>query len=335
MAAAKKNPGWPGLFLMAAVFCAILSLTAQRMEGPGLYVTLCQWAVPAFFMVYGMNALGEGKLALGSVFLNMVLPTFCLLVVWSAVYAIVSHLLGGGGVSLFGVWNALKAAALGDTYIHLWILYPLLGLYLVHPVLQRFAGSASRGEVCYFLMLCFVVASLLPVWTAFFPDSVIAVLLERLQIHLVLGWTGYYVAGWYFFHYTISRMSEFIVYGLGILGLMLTVTGDALFGGGSLWQGYTAPGVALTSVALCVLFRYVLGVSEERARRQTAYRLGSCAMGIYLAHQLWVLLFDWLGVSALPIPAVLGVVVFTLIYMLASIPVAWLAGKIPGLGRRL
>ena len=134
-------------------------------------------------------------------------------------------------VSWSGILGALRSAALGDVYFHLRVLYPLLGLYLVHPVPRRFTAAASRGEVLYFLLLCFLFASLLPAWTAFHPEGVVGALLERLQVHLVLGYAGYYVAGWYLRHYTIGRVPEFLLYLLGILGLVLTLGGDALLGG--------------------------------------------------------------------------------------------------------
>lgn len=93
----------------------------------------------------------------------------------------------------------------------------------------------------YFLLLCFLFASLLPAWTAFHPEGVVGALLERLQVHLVLGYAGYYVAGWYLRHYTIGRVPEFLLYLLGILGLVLTLGGDALLGGGGSCGTATPP----------------------------------------------------------------------------------------------
>ena len=228
------------------------------------------------------------------------------------------------------------SAAQGNTYFHLWILYPLIGLYLVHPLLQRFAASASRGEVLYVLGLAFLFASVLPLWATFHPNQVFTVLLERFQIHMVLGYMGYYLAGWYLRHFTIGRIPEFLLYILGILGMVLTLAGPSLIGGGrDLWYSYTAPGVALTAAALCTLFRYVLGVSEERSRRSAVYALGECVFGVYLFHQIWALMFRWFGISPLALEAVASVPVFALIYFLLSLPFAWLFAHIPGAGRWL
>ena len=191
MARGDRNMGWPGFFRVFTVLCAMMLLLAQSGQqqvaaGSGawqvlsVYEGLTCWAVPALFMLGGMLALEEGRPQVSASLLGLALPTFCLLVFWGAVYAVVSHLLGGGLLSWRGVWAALVSAAKGNTYFHLWVLYPLIGLYLVHPVLHRFTASASRGEMRYFLGLCLLFASLLPLWTALRPESAVAAQLERL-----------------------------------------------------------------------------------------------------------------------------------------------------------
>lgn len=63
--------------------------------------------------------------------------------------------------------------------------------------------------------------------------------------------------------------------------------------------------------------------------------LGECVFGIYLIHQLWVLVFRWFGVPPLAFGAALSVPVFAGIYFLLSLPFAWLIARIPGVGRWL
>ena len=347
MAARDRNLGWPGFFRVFTVLCAIMLLLAQQGQalvpaGSGqwqvlsVYEGLTSWSVPALFLLWGMFALDGGKPHFPSALLGLALPAFCLLVFWGAVYAVVAYLLGGGTLTPGGVWGALVAAASGDTYFHLWPLYPLVGLYLVHPVVHRFTASASRGEVLYFLGLCLLFAGFLPLWSAFHPDSVLAAQLERFRVHLVLGWVGCYVAGWYLRHYTISRVAEFLLYFLGVLGLVLTLMGPQLIGGSrELWYTYTSPNVVLAAVAFCTLFRYVLGVSEERSRRRAVYQVGAYAFGIYLFHQLWVLVFRWFGISMLSLPLALAVPLFALVYFALSLPFAWLVNRIPAVGPKL
>lgn len=342
MAKGDRNVGWFGFFRAFTVLCAIMLLLSQSGQNTAaggawqvlsVYEGLTSWAVPALFMLWGMTALEDGRQTLSASLLSHALPTFCLLVLWGAVYAVAAQLVNGAGISWSGIWNALMSAARGNTYFHLWILYPLLGLYLVHPVLHRFVSSAGRSEVRYFLILCLIFANLLPVWSVFHPESVISVLLGRLRIHLVLGWAGCYVGGWYLRHYTIGRITEFSLYILGILGVVFTLMGDSLIGGGrELWYQYTAPNVVLTATALCVLFRYVLGISEERSRRRAVNEVGAYAFGIYLIHQLWVLVFRWIGISFTGFSPILSVPFFALLFFLLSAPFAWLISRIPVVG---
>ena len=347
MARGDRNLGWPGFFRVFTVLCAIMLLLAQECQGLvtagsgtwqalSVYEGLTSWTVPALFMLWGMFALEGGKPQVSAALLGLALPAFFLLVFWGAAYAVASHLLGGGGLSWGGVWAALVSAARGDTYFHLWVLYPLIGLYLVHPVIHRFTSSASRGELRYFLALCLLFASLLPLWTAFHPDSVIAGQLERLRVHLVLGWVGCYVGGWYLRHFEISRIAEYILYILGVLGLVFTLMGPRLIGGSrELWYLYTSPNVVLTAAAFCALFRYVLGISEERSRRRRLNDIGAYAFGVYLVHQLWVLVFRRLGISLLAFSPALSVPLFALVFFLLSLPFAWLVYLIPGAGPKL
>ena len=254
--AGERNHGWPGFFRTFAVFAALMLLLAQSgqelvgvssgaWQVLSIYEGLTRWSIPALFMGWGMCALeGGGKASLRGSLLGLALPAFCMLVFWGALYAVVSHLLGGGTLTLGGVWDALASAARGNTYFHLWILYPLIGLYLVHPLLQRFASSASRGEILYILALALLFAGVLPVWASFHPNWALTALLERFQVHMVLGYMGYYLAGWYLRHFVIGRAAEFLLYLLGVLGLVVTLAGPSLIGGGrELWYSNTAPGV--------------------------------------------------------------------------------------------
>ena len=181
MAKSDRNVGWPGFFRAFVVLCAIILLLAQNAleshaygSGTGawqvllVYEGITSWAVPALFMLWGMFALeGGGKSRFSDSLLHLALPTFGLLVFWGAVYALISLALGGGNFSWNTVLHALGTAAKGNTHYHLWVLYPLIGLYLVHPVIVRFTSGASRGEIIYFLILCYIFASVLPMWAAF------------------------------------------------------------------------------------------------------------------------------------------------------------------------
>ena len=157
---------------------------------------------------------------------------------------------------------------------------------------------------------------------------------------MVMGYVGYYVAGYYLREYTISRLAEAIVYVLGVLGAVVTVWGTAVLStraGGLVdtLYGYFSPNVCAFSVAVVVLFRYVLGVSEERSRRQRLGGVARIAFGIYLVHDLFIMILRSLGVTTLSFAPVASVPALTAVVFLCAFGVAWLFSKIPFLGRWL
>ena len=323
------------LMRVVTVFALILLFLAQSGSGTvfDTYEGFTCWAVPGFLMLCGAFAMERGDSLRGAL-LNLVLPTFIALVVWSAIYGVAASLLSGAGVSLAGVWAELKSAALGNTESHLWLLYILLGLYLMTPILGRFAQAADRGELVYFLVMALLFGGVLPICQSLYPNAVWVTLLERLHIHTVVCYAGCYLAGYYFRVFTISRVSEILLYILGIVGLVVTFWGSRMFGGdSSLWRSYTAPNVTLTAIAFFVLFRYLLGISEERSRRQGMHRLGAAALGIYLIHPLCLLILGHFGISVHSFPAVISIPVLALAVFLLCIPFALLRGLLPWVRR--
>lgn len=297
------------------------------------YEGFTRWAVPGLVMLCGAFALERGDSLRGAL-LELLLPAAIALVVWSAVYGMAEELLSGGRFTLAGLWGHIVDSALGNTLSHLWILYILLGLYLVTPILGRFAVSADRGEILYFIALALVFGGVLPIWEALQPGSFWVGLLNRLHVHAVVCYAGCYMAGYYFRTFVISSITEIIIYVLGIAGLAVTFLGSRVFGGGwELWFGFTAPNVTLTAIAFFVLFRYVLGISEERSRRQTMHRLGSVALGIYLIHQIFALVFRHFGITVFSLPAVASVPLLALAFFALSTPFAFLRGLLPWVKR--
>ena len=172
------------------------------------------------------------------------------------------------------------------------------------------------------------------------PSQTASLWIGNLNLHLVLGYVGYYVLGYYLKQNTLSRAAEFALYLLGALGAAVTVGGTALLSRqrGELVQvfyNYDSPNVALMSVAVFVLFRYVLGVSEERSRRERLSKAAQVSFGIYLVHDLFLMLLRRVGIDALSFAPALAVPVLAAGIFLCSFAVAWVLSKIPLVGRYL
>ncbi len=320
-----------------------VAVASQSWRVFNLYDGLVRWCVPVFVMLSGMFLLEEGKsLPLSKLLLHNCLRILICLVFWGGVYAVVEYAAAGGRLTLAGFGNALLSALRGNTHYHLWFLYMILGLYLATPILRAFCRGAGRSDYHWFFLLCFLFASVLPVAFQLWPNAtaVLRVWYERLDIQLVMGYVGYYVAGYYLKNYTIGRLTEAVIYVLGVLGAIVTVWGTAVLSGraGGLVDtlyGYFSPNVCAFSVAVVVLFRYVLGVSEERSRRQRLGGVAQISFGIYLVHDLFIMILRSLGITTLSFAPVASVPVLTAVVFLCSFAVAWLLSKIPFVGRWL
>ena len=307
------------------------------------YDALMRWCVPMFVMLSGAFLLDPKKsVRLRDIFLKYILRILVALVAWGIFYALLEYGFTGWSSVWSGIGSALHHVLWADPRYHLWFLYMMIGLYLVTPILRAFVRGASRGTLHWFFLLTFLFACLLPTLQALFPGRLAGVTAwtDRFDIHLVLGYVGYYVAGYYLKNYTLNRPAEFMIYILGILGAVAAVWGThglSLRAGtltGALLQ-YHSPNVVFMAVALFVLFRYVLGVSDERSRRQRVSGVARVSFGIFLAHDFFLALLRHFEITTLSFSPILSVPVLSAGVFLCSFAVAWLLSKIPLLGRYL
>lgn len=308
-----------------------------------LYDGLVRWCVPVFVMLSGMFLLDPKRsLPLPKLLFHNALRIFISLLFWGGIYALAELWEAGKPFSWDSVQSALLGVLRGNTHYHLWFLFMILGLYLITPVLRAFVRGAGRGDFLWLFLLCFLFASLLPTAFRLWPNAtaVIRVWYDRLSLQAVLGYAGFYVAGYYLKEFTIGRLTEAVIYILGALGAFAAVWGTrvlSLRAGGldDTLYGYFAPNVVCFAVAVFVLFRYVLGVSEERSRRQSLNTAARVSFGMYLVHDLFLMLLRHFSITTLSFAPALAVPVLAAAVFFASFLVSWLLSKLPFLGRWL
>ena len=337
---------------LAVIVCHLASrqisavaVGSQNWQVFNLYNGLARWCVPVFVMLSGMFMLDVKKgLSLTKMLFHNCLRIMVCLMFWGGVYAIAGYCTAGGRFTWTGLWRAILNALWGDTRYHLWFLYMILGLYLVTPILRAFCRGASRGDFHWFFLIAFLFASVIPTAFQLWPRADIMPVLklwyERLDIQLVMGYVGYYVAGWYLREYTLSRIAEALIYVFGIIGATITVWGTSVLShsAGRLVEtlfSFFSPNVVCFSIAIVVLFRYVLGVSEERSRKQRLGGVARISFGIYLVHDLFIQLLHILGITTLSFAPVASVPLLSALVFLCAFALAWLISHIPFVGRWL
>lgn len=310
-----------------------------------VFDSLVHWCVPVFVMLSGMFLLDPKKsLSLFDLLFRYLLRMGVALLFWGYFYEVFHHVCAGGVVNFDTLRILLGQFLRGGMEEHLWYVPMTMGLYLVTPILRAFVRGAKQSDFHWFFLVTVVFAVVLPTFLILRPSGMVSFWIGQMRIHLVFGFVGFYVAGYYLKTYTLSRLAEAIIYVLGIAGAALTVWGTwVLTAAAGYYDGtfheYLSPGVVAMSVAVFVLFRYVLGVSEERSRRQRLGGTARVSFGVYLVHIAFLTLarslISRLGLPSPPFSPVLAVPVVALLVFLPSFFVAWLVNKIPVVGRYL
>ena len=246
-----------------------------------LYDGMVRWCVPVFVMISGALLLDPGKeTMIGARIRRVLVP----LVIWSAVYSVVGLYHGGD-------WTeTVRDFFLG--HYHLWYLYMLIGLYLILPLLKKIVEN-EKLEM-YFLLLAFLFNFVIPqiVGTlelvAPTTGGVLESMVEKIDLQLVLGYSGYFVLGHWLYHRIHSKKLCMGIYLAGSLGVMLTVvlTFAASVSVGhaeKLFFSYFSCNVLFASMAVFLVFcqiRYSPGIAV------CMRELSKYTFGIFLVHPL-------------------------------------------------
>lgn len=301
------------------------------------YDSLVRFCVPVFVMISGvlfMNPDWEIKTSdLYRINVRRIAVSFLF---WSAVYVAYSYITD---VMLDGqAMDAEKAEQLGRDFIyghyHMWFLYMIMGLYVMTPILRKIA--ADRQTEKYFIILsvifCFAVNLL-----KYLPKYGVGVeeVMADVNPALVMGFSGYYLAGDYIHRYGLPAPLRYAVYLLGVAGAAFTfvaTTRMSLAAGAvdSHMYGFLMLNNYLPGIAVFTWAREHF-MDKEFGPKLTGWlvRLSTLTFGIYLVHDLFIMIFMRNGLSTLSFNAWLSVPVLTLVIFVLSWIVAAIIQRIP------
>ncbi|MFV0417942.1 MAG: acyltransferase [Dysgonomonas sp.] len=305
-----------------------------------IFVSGLRWCVPVFFMLSGMIFLDpDYNVTIKKLYTKTIPRIFCALVFWSIAYRILSPItayfldikpLTGGEFH-----RVYQEIFLGTPWHHLWFLYPLLAMYILTPLLRIFTANAKKEHYIYFLILYFIFGSIIPTINA------------RLQIHIsfsiseLFSYTGYFIAGYFFYKFDLSKVETRILYILGILALVGTYiisTATAMKYGGPATQFFdrTGPNTMLGAFFVFVLVKNLVNNSPKiMTFKNNKYitLLASCGLGIYLVHDFFNVILHLFKIHTGTFPAILSIPILSISVYLASLSVILIIRRIPILNK--
>lgn len=214
---------------------------------------------------------------------------------------------------LYGLREALLSCLAGNTNFrvlvnmilknilfgqyHTWFIVMLIGLYMITPFLSLIVQKKENAG--YFLILSFLFTSVIPLLgrVAWF-DRAYAVI-QDMNMHFVVGYSMYYVLGYYLTHEVAVRPSKkFLCAEAGICAALLTAAClicDHVSRSGGVTNHEIVTELSPVTVILCscimLLFRRLQPSGEGSSCLTTVGSLARYGLVIYIVHPLvlWAL----------------------------------------------
>ncbi len=297
-----------------------------------IYSGIVKFCVPIFFMISGALFLDDRKVCnIKRLYTHNILRLVIFLLFWSLVYQFYNLLVTDGQtMSLSVIKNAILQVLSGNTQIHFWFVYAMIGLYMIVPVLKCFLQGAAQKHLLYFLVLCLIFGSLYSTVGGKLPF--IQNNVDKLNIHIAAGYTGYFLLGHYLVKYPLTKRGRTGCYVLGVFGLAVSIVltwyvsmrGNAYIED---YCNYTFCGVLFWSMAVFTFFQ----THGEKLQwcRKAATAFSKYSFGIYAVHMLILYGIFRIGLVPDSFCPVLCVPVIALICAGISLLLVFVLSKIP------
>lgn len=303
------------------------------------YLAATRFSVPIFVMISGVLFLRkEYSISVKRLYLHNIGRMLVFLVFWHVVYQVYNTLVAGESLGVQSFVNIVKNLLNGQTQVHLWFVYMIIGIYMICPIFKIFVTHASKQMIEYFLLLFFVMGCLPNFLGSFGYESLnmIATNLNKLSISTASGYIGYFILGYYLETYPLQKRKRIMVYALGIASLVLTIflTYHKSVSAGTYietYLGYTMPNVFIMSVAVFVWFKsldYKDGIVQRIIKL-----ISDNSLGIYGIHMLIVFLFWRCGLDTFVLPGIISVPLISLAIVVISLLLICFIKKIPLIGK--
>jgi surface polysaccharide O-acyltransferase-like enzyme len=302
------------------------------------YDAITRWGVPIFVMISGSLFLSK-EVKIRSLYTKNIARLAVAYFIWSALYAIVipvtEHLISGSAeISL----TSIIENVIGGHY-HLWFIPMIIGLYMCVPIIKEIVISKSIMK--YFLLLSFIFAFLIP-QTVIIADDFIggrftaglikaySVIYGKMQ--LVLGYSSYFVLGYYLNTIDLSPKKRSVIYVLGLISVIATVALSALVS----WKTNSPNedyfdcfrvNVLLMAIAVHTWFKYKKYPCSKLNSFVSV--LSKCSFGAYLVHVFVIFFLEKVGIDTLLFSPIMSVPIISLVVMVISFSTSWVLHKIP------
>ena len=301
-----------------------------------IYMSLSQSGTAIFVMISGALFLSSNY-SIEKIYKVKILRIIIAFIFWALIYTLLFH----------------KHSTLKDFIVnfskgeyHLWFLYMIMGLYILVPFFKKIVENEFLMK--YFLILSFIfsiiIIPLRKLVNIFKLDVLKTVLfkniLDKVDMHFVVGFSFYFILG-YFLHKTIiDSKKSILIYFLGILGLISTIIFSVLLSRyigeqNQLFYNRFTPNMFFYILFIFVFFKNIFkDFKFTDKQKEIIVKMSQYSFGAYLVH---VLILKWLkqffALNTLSFNPIFSVPVIAIIVFGVSFLISALLNKIPLLNK--
>lgn len=324
------------LRLIATFAVVVLHVSASNWYGADVhglawqsfnfYDSATRWSVPIFVMISGALFLGR-EIPIKKIYSKYILRLVIAFFTWNLFYAIMTQETSRHGI-IYGLKTHKEAIVSG--HYHMWFVIMIIALYMCIPFCKKIVSDTLTTK--YFLILSFVFSMMIPWIVQLLKDYVVGSneqlvkfvgivnsKLSVMSMNMMLGYSFYFVLGYYLDKIELNKKQRIIIYILGIIGLVFTILVDLnlalkMHQPCGNYYGNFRVNVLLEVVAVYTFFKY----REYKNLRlnKFVYLISQYTLGIYLIHAFFIekyasiFKFNTLSFNAMVSVPVVSVVVF-------------------------
>lgn len=304
-----------------------------------IYRSTVSFCVPLFIMISGALFLNPVKgIPIKSLYKKNVFRLLIAYIFWSVCYSFYTSGIYRGITS--STLNSFVGRVLVGHY-HLWFIPMIIGLYIIVPFLRKITVEKKLTE--YFLLLSFVFTIVFPIISLLPINQKVISIFERILdnagINFLLGYSIYFVSGYYFSKYDLTTKIKVTIYTLGIACLVCTIITTQLISSSRNVAYTNLYGFLMPNTALMTLSTYIflknsfVKVNCSEKQLQMVSIFSRCSFGIYLIHDFFLILSRKLGFDALTFNPIFSVPLITLLVYFCSFTITFLISKIPKINK--
>lgn len=281
--------------------------------------TLCYWAVPAFFMLTGINLIDyKDRYDTKQYYIARIKRVVIPYLIWTAICILYFN---RNNISALNIRDVVNIYINGSMPAY-WFFIPLFAIYFSIPVIGFVKSDSRKNVLLYMTIIAFITCSIFPLICECFSLNYN----NDIAFPICCGYLIYPILGYLVVnYYEFSRRQRIYMYIYGLISLLIrmgTLIFVSLKQGSmfSLFNGYLRPTTIVYSLSILIFFKY------EIARCKYFYKFGNVisklsklSFGVYLIHMLVIDIVHgilrptslyWNYLAPIPIYAICCVVVF-------------------------